>query len=132
MRMAVDLALAGTERRGIGIVDQQKLQLVNVHSIDDILECHAIPFITKRVVIAFDENDPAVQLRTNGRKVAKTSTIVIPMTEIAHVQHEAVLSHDAIPLRDVLFILFFRAFAEKAPEVRPRTEVVVTRHKGVV
>ena len=37
VRMAVDLALAGTERRGIGIVYQQKLQLVNAHPIDVLL-----------------------------------------------------------------------------------------------
>ena len=37
MRVAVDLALAWTKRRGIGIVDQQKLQLVNAHPIDVLL-----------------------------------------------------------------------------------------------
>lgn len=77
MRVAVDLALAGTERRGIGIVYQQKLQLVDVHPINDILKRLPIPYIIKRVVIAFDENNPPVQLRTDNREVDKTAMVVI-------------------------------------------------------
>lgn len=77
MRVAVDLALAWTKRRGIGIVNQQKFQLVDVHPIDDILERFPIPHIIKRVVIAFDENDPPVQLRTDNREVGKAATGVI-------------------------------------------------------
>ena len=77
MRVAVDLALAGTKRRGIGIVDQQKLQLVDVQPIDDILKRLPIPYIIKRVVIAFDENDPPVQLRTDDREVGKPAMVVI-------------------------------------------------------
>ena len=75
--MAVDFALAWTKRCGIGIVNQQKLQLVDVHPIYDILERFPIPYIIKRVVIAFDENDPPVQLRTDNRKVGKPATGVI-------------------------------------------------------
>ena len=83
-------------------------------------------------MIAFDENDPPVQLRTDDSEVGKPATVVITLTEITHVQHEAVLAHDAVPQRDVLLFLFLRAFTESAAEVRPRTEVMVTRDKGVV
>lgn len=74
MVVSVDHALAWTERRGIGIVDQRKLQLVDVHPFDDILERLAIPFIAKRVVIAFDENDPSVQPLAKIVKVTRKAT----------------------------------------------------------
>ena len=36
-----------------------------------------MPYIIKHVVIAFDENDPPVQLRTDNREVDKTAMVVI-------------------------------------------------------
>ena len=107
-------------------MDQQEIQLVDVHPFDNICERFAIPFIIKRVMITFDQDYLSVQPWPNSRKIDKAAMLVIPMAEIADVQHEVVLRHNVVPQRDMLFFLFLRAFTKEAPKVRPRTEVMVT------
>ena len=105
-------------------MNQPEVQLVDAHLLHDILERAAIPFIAEAVVVTLDQDLASVQFLAKFLKIAHST-----VAEVADVQHEVVLSDDAVPQLDMPPLLFLRAFRKDAAEVRPVPEVMIARHK---
>ena len=128
MRVSVDDALAGFKiLRLFFNMNQPEIQVRDAHFRHNIPESAAIPLIAEAVVVALDQDLASVQLPAELLEVANSS-----VAEVADVQHEVVLSDDAVPQLDMPPLLFYRAFGQNAASVRPFPEVMVARHKCVV